>query len=153
MFLALQVLLLLVGAGLSVVNVRLGLAVWLALGTHFVSFMWMTVPSRHGVVEAAVFGSVYFAVGLALAWSRQRMSWWAVPAATLGVFALLRATMLIYWNANAPISGVSLATLGRSTWALMAAASVALITAHLLMVAVRGRGATHIGAPLEQKLP
>lgn len=137
MFLALQVLLLLLGAGLSVVDVRLGLAVWLALGTHFVSFMWMTVPSRHGLVEAAVFASFYFVAGLAMAWSRHRMRWWAIPATTLGVFTLLRATMLIYWSANAPISGASMATLGRSTLALGAPATLALISAHLLVASLR----------------
>lgn len=139
MFLALQVLLLLLGAGLSVINARLGLAVWLALTTQFISFMWMTLPIRHFSLQAAVFAVLYLGAGLAFAWSRVRMQWWAMPAATVGVFALLRATMWLYWLARAPISGVALDTLGQSTFALVVPSVLALLVAHAAMALLRGR--------------
>ncbi len=137
MFLALQVVLLLVGAGLCVASVRLGLAVWLALAAQFVSFMWMTVPALQLSLQAAVFGGLFFAVGLGLAWGHDRMRWWVLPATTLAVFALLRLVMWGYWLARAPISGVSLSALWNSTLVLMAPAAAGLIVAHLTIAAVR----------------
>lgn len=137
MFLALQVVLLLLGAGLSVVSVRLGVAVWLALAAQFTSFMWMTVPALQLSLQATVFGALYFAAGVTLAWSHPRMRWWALPTTTLAVFGLLRLVMWFYWLAKAPISGVSLATLWNSTLVLVGPATAGLILAHVVMVMLR----------------
>ena len=133
MFLALQVLLLLVGAGLCVWHIRLGLAVWLALTAHFVSFMWMTLPNRHFPVQAALFGGLYLLAGVCFTWRRARLPWWALPAATLGVFAVLRSVMWLYWLLRAPISGVSLDAMGRSTLVLVVPAVLALLVAQAAM--------------------
>ncbi|MDX2022294.1 MAG: hypothetical protein SF187_18810 [Deltaproteobacteria bacterium] len=137
MFLALQVLLLLLGAGLSVFNVRLGLAVWIALTAQFVSFMWMTLPQRQFPLQAAVFASLYGVSAVGLAWSRARLRWWHLPATTAGVLCLLRGTMWLYWLAGAPISGVSLATLWQSTVALVVPAVLALLVGHAAIALLR----------------
>ena len=139
MFLALQVLLLLAGAGLCVISVRVGLAVWFALAMQFISFMWMTQrSSRDFLLQAAVFGALYLAVGGALAWGRSTR-WWVLPATTVAVLGLLRIAMLFYWLAKAPISGAALDTLGESSLALMAPAVLALLVAHGGVMLARGR--------------
>ena len=142
MFLALQVLLLLAGAALCVIDVRLGVASWLALATQFISFMWMTQPARDFARQAAVFGVLYLVVGVALAWNRNHMRWWHLPAVTLAVLGLLRLAMLLYWLARAPISGATLNALAASTLALLAPAAAALIVADAVVTGVRKRVVT-----------
>lgn len=118
MFLALQVVLLLVGAGLVVVDVRLGIATWMALAMQFVSFMWMTLPTPHFAIQAAVFGGVALVAGLAMGLASTRLSWWATAVTSLAVLGVLRAVVALYWLAGVPISRVSDEALGKSTLAL-----------------------------------
>lgn len=132
MFLALQVLLLLAGAGICVFSVRLGFVVWLALALQFVSFMWMTLPVPQFALQALVFGGAALVAGFAAASIRGRLPWFAVPATHLAVLGVLRFAMMLYWWAGAPISRVSWQWLRLSTAVLLVPTTIAFLVAHLV---------------------
>lgn|GEM_PF-5915479 len=127
MFLAIQVLLLLAGAGLSVISVRLGIVVWLALTMQFMSFMWMTVLMPHFAVQSGVFGGIALMAGVAMAIGKSPLPWWALGCTNVLVLGLLRLAMLLYWLAGAPISRVSLDSLRSSTLALCVPTTLAFL--------------------------
>ena len=135
MFLAIQVLLLLAGAGLGVISIRLGIVVWLALTSQFMSFMWMTVPVPHFAVQSAVFGGIALLASVAMAIGKSALPWWALACTHLLVLGTLRVAMLLYWLAGAPISRVSLEALRSSTLALCVPSTLA-----FLLVSVMGAG-------------
>jgi hypothetical protein len=132
LFLAIQVLLLLFGAGASVKSVRLGVVVWLALTTQFMSFMWMTVPVPHFAIQAAVFGGIALIAGAAMAMKQSSLPWWALSCTNLLVLGLLRLAMMFYWLAGAPISRVSMESLRSSTVALCVPTTLALLLASVV---------------------
>jgi hypothetical protein len=118
---------LLAGAGFSVISVRLGIVIWLALTTQFMSFMWMTVPVPHFQVQAAVFGGIALVASVAMAMGKSPLPWWALSCTNLVALGTLRLAMLLYWLAGAPISRVSLESLRSSTLALCVPTTLAFL--------------------------